>query len=79
MTELTPWDSSDRITADGATGQTGEIWLRLFRRSVAVPETGFKAAFLLCNTVVFSMKSLCHSTNKPCVFLCLGALLPAPT
>lgn len=59
VSELAPWHNSDRVTADRMTDQIGEVWLRLCRRSVALPETGFKAAFLLSNTGDFSTKSLC--------------------
>lgn len=33
VSELVPWDRSDRVTGDRGTNQTGEVWLRLFRRS----------------------------------------------
>lgn len=75
MRDLPPWDSSDRFTGDRVTDQTGEVWLKLFRRSVALPEIGFKAAFLLSNSVDFSTKSLCPFCKEtlpfplPCMHL----------
>lgn len=54
-----PQGACGRVLGVRETSQKGAVWLRLCRRSVAVPETRLKAAFVLPRANVLSSKSHC--------------------
>ena len=71
------WGSCGRVIGVRETNQKGAVWLRLFRRSVAVPEIGLWAAFVLSESNALLTKSLrpfCKYTLPfplPCMYSCL--------